>query len=97
MKGNIADLLHKIEVLQNESWIDNRTRAIITEFSVFNAQVPSFSSFGVIILPSVLFASLNVLIQKYFKEARLIGHSVEFQTYTYKYIIKRFEEQNTSL
>ena len=39
MKGNIGDLLQKISVLRNESWIDNRTRAIITEFSVFNAQV----------------------------------------------------------
>ena len=39
MKGNIGDLVHKIEVLQNTSWIDNRTRAVVTEFSVYNAQV----------------------------------------------------------
>ena len=39
MKGSIGDLLHKIEILQNSSWIDNRTRAVVTEFSVYNAQV----------------------------------------------------------
>ena len=39
MKGSIGELMDKIEVLQNNSWIDNRTRAVITEFNVYNAQV----------------------------------------------------------
>ena len=39
LKGSIGDLMKTIEILQNNSWLDNRTRAIITEFSVFNAQV----------------------------------------------------------
>ena len=39
MKGNIGALLEKIEVLKNNSWIDNRTRAVISEFNVYNAQV----------------------------------------------------------
>ena len=39
MKGSIGELKDKIEVLQNSSWIDNRTRAVMVEFSVFNAQV----------------------------------------------------------
>ena len=39
VKGSIGDLMDKIEVLQNNSWIDNRTRAVISEFNVYNAQV----------------------------------------------------------
>ena len=39
MKGQIAKLKHKLSVLQNNDWIDNRTRALITEFSVYNPQV----------------------------------------------------------
>jgi hypothetical protein len=39
IKGSIGDLMDKIEVLQNNSWIDNRTRAVISEFNVYNAQV----------------------------------------------------------
>ena len=39
MKGHIDKLKEKLVTLQNNSWIDNRTRALITEFSVYNAQV----------------------------------------------------------
>ena len=39
MKGQIAKLREKLITLQNNSWIDNRTRALITEFAVYNAQV----------------------------------------------------------
>jgi hypothetical protein len=39
MKGQIAKLKEKLEVLQNYNWIDKHTRALITEFSVYNAQV----------------------------------------------------------
>ncbi len=42
MKGSIGDLMDKIEVLQNNSWIDNRTRAVVTEFNVYNAQVKAW-------------------------------------------------------
>ena len=42
MKGQIAKLKHKLSVLQNNDWIDNRTRALITEFSVYNPQVKQF-------------------------------------------------------
>ena len=41
MKGQIAKLKEKLSVLQNNDWIDNRTRALITEFSVYNPQVES--------------------------------------------------------
>ena len=41
MKGHIDKLKQKLITLQNNSWIDNRTRALITEFSVYNAQVIS--------------------------------------------------------
>ncbi len=33
----------RIEVLKTENWVDNRTRALIAEFSVYNAQVNLFS------------------------------------------------------
>ena len=39
LKGYIDKLKHKLEVLQNNKWVDNRTRALIVEFSVYNAQV----------------------------------------------------------
>ena len=42
MKGQIAKLKQKLSVLQNNDWIDNRTRALITEFSVYNPQVKQF-------------------------------------------------------
>ena len=39
MKGHIAKLKAKLELLQTNGWIDNRTRALITEFTVYNPQV----------------------------------------------------------
>ena len=39
LKGQIAKLKQRLEILQNNNWIDNRTRALIVEFSVYNAQV----------------------------------------------------------
>ncbi len=33
------DLRERIELLKQENWVDNRTRALIAEFSVYNAQV----------------------------------------------------------
>ena len=38
-KGHIDKLMLRLETLQNNNWIDNRTRALIVEFSVYNAQV----------------------------------------------------------
>ena len=45
LKGHIDKLKEKLETLQNNNWVDNRTRALIVEFSVYNAQV---NLFGVI-------------------------------------------------
>ena len=42
MKGQIKKLNNKIKTLQENNWIDNRTRALITEFSVYNAQANLF-------------------------------------------------------
>ena len=42
MKGHIDKLKAKLVTLQENNWIDNRTRALITEFSVYNAQVNMF-------------------------------------------------------
>ena len=42
LRGHIDDLTNKIRTLQNNNWIDNRTRALITEFAVYNAQVNMF-------------------------------------------------------
>ena len=42
LRGHIEDITNKIKTLQNNNWIDNRTRALITEFAVYNAQVNLF-------------------------------------------------------
>ena len=39
LTGYIQDLTDRITLLQEENWVDNRTRALIVEFSVYNAQV----------------------------------------------------------
>ena len=39
LKGHIDKLKERLEILQKSNWIDNRTRALIVEFSVYNAQV----------------------------------------------------------
>jgi hypothetical protein len=39
LRGYIVDLQARLEVLKENNWIDNRTRAAIVEFSVYNAQV----------------------------------------------------------
>ena len=40
IKGYITDMQENIELLKAENWVDNRTRSLIVEFSVYNAQVP---------------------------------------------------------
>ena len=42
LRGHIDALNEKIKTLQLNDWIDNRTRALVTEFSVYNAQVNLF-------------------------------------------------------
>ena len=42
LRGHIDALNDKIKTLQLNDWIDNRTRALVTEFSVYNAQVNKF-------------------------------------------------------
>lgn len=42
LTGFIEELNSKIETLKTENWVDNRTRALIVEFSVYNAQVNMF-------------------------------------------------------
>lgn len=42
LRGNIEELKGRLQTLQTNNWIDNRTRALITEFSVYNAQVNMF-------------------------------------------------------
>ena len=39
LTGFIEDLEEKINLLKHNNWVDNRTRALIVEFSVYNAQV----------------------------------------------------------
>lgn len=39
LKGSRQDLWTRIEQLRRQDWIDERTRAVIAEFSVYNAQV----------------------------------------------------------
>ena len=42
LRGHIDELKERLQTLQQEDWIDNRTRALITEFSFYNAQVNLF-------------------------------------------------------
>ena len=42
LRGHIDALNERIQTLKDNNWIDNRTRALITEFSVYNAQVNMF-------------------------------------------------------
>ena len=42
LRGHIDTLNERIRTLQVNNWIDNRTRALIVEFSVYNAQVNKF-------------------------------------------------------
>eukprot|EP00095_Tigriopus_kingsejongensis_P009158 maker-scaffold798_size95657-snap-gene-0.28 protein:Tk09158 transcript:maker-scaffold798_size95657-snap-gene-0.28-mRNA-1 annotation:"polycystic kidney disease protein 1-like 2-like" len=42
LTGFIEELNDKIATLKRENWVDNRTRALIVEFSVYNAQVNMF-------------------------------------------------------
>ena len=45
IKGYITDMQDNLELLKEENWIDNRTRSLIVEFSVYNAQVTFLSMF----------------------------------------------------
>jgi Polycystin cation channel len=45
LTGNIDSLWANIALMQKVNWIDNRTRAIITEFAVYNAQVTEITQF----------------------------------------------------
>ena len=38
-KGYITDMEANINLLKKENWIDNRTRSLVVEFAVYNAQV----------------------------------------------------------
>ena len=38
-KGQIAKLNEKLVTMEENNWIDNRTRALITELTVYNPQV----------------------------------------------------------
>jgi hypothetical protein len=39
VKGYITDFQDKMIALKKSNWIDNRTRAVIVEFTTYNAQV----------------------------------------------------------
>ena len=43
LKGYIGDLMEKIKALQEVQWVGNRTRSLMVEFSVYNAQVIFYS------------------------------------------------------
>ena len=38
-KGYITDMEDNIRLLKEQNWIDNRTRSLVVEFAVYNAQV----------------------------------------------------------
>lgn len=44
MKGSRSSLIHHMNTLRNQSWIDERSRAVFAEFSAYNAQVSACSS-----------------------------------------------------
>ena len=39
LTGYIGDLKDRIQLLKDNNWVDNRTRALLVEFSTYNAQV----------------------------------------------------------
>ena len=39
LRGYIDDMKAKIEQMKTENWVDNRTRSLSVEFSVYNTQV----------------------------------------------------------
>jgi hypothetical protein len=45
LKGYVTDMEDNLKLLQKENWINNRTRSLILEFSVYNAQVTFLSIF----------------------------------------------------
>ena len=42
LKGSRARLISEMRRLQSQQWIDEKTRAVFIEFSLFNAQVNLF-------------------------------------------------------
>ena len=42
LRGSRARLISEMRRLQSQQWIDEKTRAVFTEFSLFNAQVNLF-------------------------------------------------------
>lgn len=43
MRGSRSSLIHHMSTLRNQSWIDERSRALFAEFSAYNAQVSACS------------------------------------------------------
>ncbi|XP_066292808.1 polycystin-2-like [Branchiostoma lanceolatum] len=54
LDGNKEELVQRMQQLQHEGWLDRNTRAVVVEFSVYNAQVNLFSyaRFLLEVLPS---------------------------------------------
>lgn len=48
LKGSRSDINLRLDQLKNDSWIDSRTRAVFSEFSVYNAQVNLFAVITII-------------------------------------------------
>ncbi|XP_040583519.2 location of vulva defective 1 [Lepeophtheirus salmonis] len=44
LQGYIGDLQKRIKKLQQDNWTDNRTRGLLAEFSVYNAQINMFAT-----------------------------------------------------
>lgn len=49
LTGNKEKLLHIIDRLEDNRWIDEKTRAVFVEFSIYNAQVNLFVSCNIIL------------------------------------------------
>jgi polycystin 1L2 len=43
LKGNLSDVIDTLQQLQAEKWVDGYTRAVIFEFTIYNAQVNLFA------------------------------------------------------
>lgn len=42
LKGFIGEVEERVQLLKDNAWINNRTRAVMVEFAVYNAQVSSY-------------------------------------------------------
>ncbi|CAB4060671.1 PKD1L2 [Lepeophtheirus salmonis] len=65
LQGYIGDLQKRIKKLQQDNWTDNRTRGLLAEFSVYNAQINMFATVTCIAFCSFFYFVLRNDLEKF--------------------------------